>query len=192
MFVNKRSRQSIFGLKPLRKENVFPISSVLISKIVIITFLRYRKSKSFMTNVYEIFHQTRSTFFEVCSWTSFGNDANWKYQVSSFWIHHLLIECPFTGMWTLQTSGSTQFFDSNTCSRWCHSHVHVIMVGISPVIQNIWFHNGQFVVIKQKSMLADREYCRQLDPYGKHRLVSMNNQIIFINVQDIGEKILVR
>ncbi|UJR38610.1 hypothetical protein I4U23_031275 [Adineta vaga] len=56
--------------------------------------LRYRKSKSFMSNVYDDLSK-RDPLYEVCSWTSFGNDANWKYQVFVL-DPPSPIECPFT------------------------------------------------------------------------------------------------
>ncbi|CAF3877687.1 unnamed protein product, partial [Rotaria sordida] len=65
--------------------------------------LRYRKSKSFMSNLYNLF-PNRDPFYEVCSWTSFGNDANWKYQVFVL-DPPAPIECPFTGMWTFKQVG---------------------------------------------------------------------------------------
>ncbi|CAF4162205.1 unnamed protein product, partial [Rotaria sordida] len=65
--------------------------------------LRYRKSKSFMSNVYDDLSK-RDPLYEVCSWISFGNDANWKYQVFVL-DPPAPIECPFTGMWTFKQVG---------------------------------------------------------------------------------------
>ncbi|CAM4925278.1 unnamed protein product [Rotaria socialis] len=125
--------------------------------------LRYRKSKSFMSNLYKLF-PNRDPFYEVCSWTSFGNDANWKYQ--AFVLDPPApIECPFTGMWTFkQVEQSSSLIQTR------------IRGGVTPRPRDHGWYitcDPQYVVSQwticgdqTKSMFADREYCRQLDPYG--------------------------
>ncbi|CAF4685329.1 unnamed protein product [Rotaria sp. Silwood1] len=125
--------------------------------------LRYRKSKSFMTNVYDDLSK-RDPLYEVCSWISFGNDANWKYQVFVL-DPPAPIECPFTGMWTFKQVGQP---NSLIQTR--------IRGGITPRPRDHGWYitcDPQYMVSQwticgdqTKSMFADREYCRQLDPYG--------------------------
>ncbi|CAF2220699.1 unnamed protein product [Rotaria magnacalcarata] len=125
--------------------------------------LRYRKSKSFMSNVYDNLSK-RDPLYEVCSWISFGNDANWKYQVLAL-DPPAPIECPFTGMWTFKQVGQS---NSLIQTR--------IRGGITPQPRDHgWYITcdpkymvSQWTICKDdtKAMLADREYCRQSDPYG--------------------------
>ncbi|CAF4547228.1 unnamed protein product [Rotaria sp. Silwood2] len=125
--------------------------------------LRYRKSKSFMSNVYDDLSK-RDPLYEVCSWISFGNDANWKYQVFVL-DPPAPIECPFTGMWTFKQVGQP---NSLIQTR--------IRGGITPRPRDHGWYitcDPQYMVSQwticgdqTKSMFADREYCRQLDPYG--------------------------
>jgi hypothetical protein len=125
--------------------------------------LRYRKSKSFMSNLYNLY-PNRDPFFEVCSWTSFGNDANWKYQIFVL-DPPAPIECPFTGMWTFKQVGQP---NSLIQTR--------IRGGVTPRPRDHGWYitcDPQYMVSQwsicgdqTKSMFADREYCRQLDPYG--------------------------
>ncbi|CAF1503268.1 unnamed protein product [Rotaria magnacalcarata] len=125
--------------------------------------LRYRKSKSFMANLYKSF-PNRDPFYEVCSWTSFGNDANWKYQVFVL-DPPAPIECPFTGMWTFKQVGQSSSLIQTR-----------IRGGVTPRPRDHGWYitcDPQYVVSQwticgdqTKTMFADREYCRQLDPYG--------------------------
>ncbi|CAF4207125.1 unnamed protein product [Rotaria socialis] len=125
--------------------------------------LRYRKSKSFMSNVYDDLSK-RDPLYEVCSWISFGNDANWKYQVFVL-DPPAPIECPFTGMWMFKQVGQP---NSLIQTR--------IRGGITPRPRDHgWYITcdpkymvSQWTICgdQTKTMLADREYCRQLDPYG--------------------------
>ncbi|CAF4021978.1 unnamed protein product, partial [Adineta steineri] len=125
--------------------------------------LRYRKSKSFMSNVYDDLSK-RDPLYEVCSWTSFGNDANWKYQVFVL-DPPAPVECPFTGMWTFKQVGQS---NSLIQTR--------IRGGVTPrprdrgwyITCDSTFIYSQWSICgdQTKSMFADREYCRQVDPYG--------------------------
>ena len=125
--------------------------------------LRYRKSKSFMSNVYDELSK-RDPLYEVCSWTSFGNDANWKYQ--TFVLDPPFpTECPFTGLYIFKQVGQR------------HSLLQTrIRGGVTPRPRDHgWYITCEpdFVVSqwsicaqRTQTMSVEREYCRRLDPYG--------------------------
>ncbi|CAF4333972.1 unnamed protein product [Adineta steineri] len=116
-----------------------------------------------MSNVYDDLSK-RDPPYEVCSWTSFGNDANWKYQVFVL-DPPAPVECPFTGMWTFKQVGQP---NSLIQTR--------IRGGVTPRPRDHGWYitcDPQYMVSQwticgdqTKAMFADREYCRQLDPYG--------------------------
>lgn len=125
--------------------------------------LQYRKSKSFMARIYDD-SSKRDPFYEVCAWTSFGGEAEWKY--STYVLYPpAATECPFTGIYRFGQKGQNS------------SKIHTrIRGGYTPAPRNGgWyitcrpeFVESQFSICgdQTKIMNLDAQYCREMNPDG--------------------------
>jgi len=125
--------------------------------------LQYRKSKSFMARIYDD-SKKRDPFYEVCAWTSFGGESEWKYNTYVLY-PPAATECPFTGIFRFNQFGQDA---SQIKTR--------IRGGYTPrprdggwfikcpaeFLESQWSVCGD----QTKVMNVDAEYCRAMDPDG--------------------------